>query len=350
MKPMLMILILMGVLSCSKDDGPAPQPVIEVATVFGQWQVVSGDFRGSGTRYVYVNEDNTIYFLAEDELGFRDDYRTNITVSENQVTLSSEGQGGSPIYNYRLDGENLTIQLPYEAPDVQLKRTNSGPDADSWIRSLVPLDEGTAYWERDVDIAFDGRHILGYDHDSRDILKVDPEDFSVVDRMPSSHSANAVEIEKSDAATKQLFQSDNGGDTFYSYFYPSNALYYRSNELGAWIKGLASISPENLWVSSSNEQALYRYKSNGSLSPGEILETIPLSFQPEGLDYQNGFLYVTDSNKVFKCQTTPEFRVVETFDLSGNSISGIAFDGTYYWLSVTRWEDNTNRLIKVTLP
>lgn len=350
MKSILLLLALAWQFSCSKDDGPAQQPLLEAETVIGQWQVVSGNFRRWATKYVYINDDNTIYFLGEDELGFRDDHRTNVTISENQLTLSGEGQGGTSIYNYRLEGENLTIQLPYEAPDVQLKRIDNFPDADSWINTLIPIEDGIALWERDIDITFDGLHILGYDHDSRDILKINPEDFSVADRIPSSHSANAVEIEKSDAPNKQLFQSDNGSDTFYSYFYQSNALYFTSNELGAWIRGLASITAENLWVSSSNEQSLYRYKSNGSLSPGEVLETVPLSFQPEGLDYQNGFLYVTGYNKVFKCQTSPEFKVVETFDLPGNNISGIAFDGTHYWLSATRWEDNTNRLIKVSMP
>lgn len=210
MKPLAIAFLISFFTACSKDDGPTDMPELPIPdasnTIFGEWEVRSGSFRIQNTKYLYINEDNTINFLAEDLLGFRDNYQTNSTVTDKQLTLSGGGQGSITIYNYTLEEDELTIQLPYEAPDVLLKRTSTGPEANTWLKTLTILEQGVAPWEREVDIAFDGTYLLGFDSESRDILKLSPADFSIVDRIPSTHSAYAVEIEKSDSEFKQLFK------------------------------------------------------------------------------------------------------------------------------------------------
>ena len=168
--------------------------------------------------------------------------------------------------------------------------------------------------------------------------------------IPTTNSAFAVEIEKSNTPQRQLFQSDNGSAKFKSYIYASNELYYTSIELGPWIRGIASVEPGYLWASSSNSSALYYYKSNGALTPGEILQTIPLDFQPDGLDFQDGFLYVTERNRVHKCQTSPNFSAVETYKIAGNSVYGIAYDGNNFWLSSQSWGETGYKVLKVDMP
>ncbi|NHF61450.1 hypothetical protein FK220_019005 [Flavobacteriaceae bacterium TP-CH-4] len=358
---LLGLFTILSLVSCSKDDGPEIQPLPdtmetpgptseETPTVFGIWEAKSGSIGGGDTKYVFINEDNTIDILDEDELGFRSDFNTNITVSENQITLSGGGEGGTPIYNYSLEGDELTIILPYEADPVKFERASSAPDADTWVKPLSMLNEGVVPWERDVDIAFDGTYLLGFYSEDREILKIDPTDFSIADRMPTTRSAYSVEIEKSDSEFKQLFQSSNGSNKFYSYIYSSNTHYYDSEELGSWIRGLASVNPGNLWVSSSNAEALYHYKSNGALSPGEVLKTVGLDFQPGGLDYQDGYLYLTERNRIHKCITSPEFRAVASYKLSGQSVNGIAFDGSHFWLSTKDWAEGTSKVVQVVFP
>ena len=321
----------------------------EEIAVFGQWEIMDGQLGVDASKFLYLNEDNTIDILSEDHMGFKRAYTTNITVTTDQITVSGEFYGGT-INNYILDNNILTIIPPGEAEPTVLQKIVNGPDPSEWVKSLSILNEGEVPWEREVDIAFDGEYLLGYDENEGSILKINPDDFSIVDNMTTSRSAYAVEIEKSDAPTRQLFQSSNGSPNFFSYIYSSNSLYYTSENLGSWIRGIASIEPGLLWASSSSMDALYHYKSNGSLSPGEILETIPLDIEPGGLDYRNGYLYITERNYIHKCQTTPEFKAVETYEVKGHGIHGVTHDGTNFWLSVESWEGNTYKLLKVDLP
>ena len=335
------------------EQGPKGDPgdnaQVEEMAVFGQWEVIEGQLGVDASKLLYINEDNTLNILSEDQMGFKRAYTTNITVTSEQITMSGEFYGGS-INNYILDNDILTIIPPGEAEPTILQKIENGPNPSEWVKSLTILTEGEVPWGRQVDITFDGEYLLGFNENEGDILRINPDDFSIVDNIPTTRAAYAVEIEKSDAPTRQLFQSSNGSSNFYSYIYSSNSLYYTSENLGSWIRGIASIEPGLLWVSSSSAESLYQYKSNGSLSPGEILETIPLDIQPGGLDYRNGYLYITERNYIHKCQTTPEFKALETYEVKGHSIDGVTHDGTNFWLSAESWEGNTHKLLKVDLP
>ncbi|MGB5556263.1 MAG: hypothetical protein WBM83_16520 [Flavobacteriaceae bacterium] len=359
-KLLLGLMAVITLMGCNKDDGvenqPIPEPTVAVETtpekeiaVFGKWEVTSGQFVIDNSKYVYINEDNTIDILAEDDLGFKRYITTNISVSENQITLSG-GEVGSSINNYSIEDDILTIIPPYGTAPILLERKTNDNEASNWIKSIAIINEGVVTWGRDIDIAFDGTFILGYEEADRNILKINPVDFSVVETIPTTNSAYAVEIEKSDTSQRQLFQSDNGYSKFKSYIYSSNNLYYTSIELGPWIGGIASVEPGYLWAASSNNSSLYYYKSNGALSPGEVLITIPLDFQPDGLDYQDSFLYVTERNRVHKCQTSPDFKAIETYEIAENNVYGIAYDGAHFWLSTQAWGEDGYKLTKVEIP
>ena len=358
MKPYLFMLsVVLLLFSCHPEDGmdgamgpqgpegiqgskgdPGEDAAAAAITAYGKWEVISGDFIIDHSKYIYINEDNTIDILAEDALGFKSDLATNVLVTENQLTLSG-GEMGSSINNYRIEGDNMTIFPPYETDPIVMARRPNDNEASNWIKNIAILNEGDVSWGRDVDITFDGTYILGYDETERQILKIDPDDFTVAETIATPNTAYVVEIEKSNTPQRQLFQTDDGYAQFKSYIYASNDPYFTSIEIGPWIKGIASVAPGYLWASSSNNSALYHYKSNGSLTPGEILETIPLDFQPEGLDFQDGFLYVTERNRVHKCETSPNFRAVETFKLTGGNVKGIAYDGSDFWLSTRTWAE-----------
>ncbi|MFX0558557.1 hypothetical protein ACOCEA_17275 [Maribacter sp. CXY002] len=366
----VVVLAMVLAISCAKDgadgidgligpqgpmgeQGPKGDPgdttQVEEIAIFGQWEVIAGQLGVDASKLLYLNEDNTINILSEDKMGFKRAYTTNITITTDQITMRDESYGVS-INNYILDNDILTIIPPGEAEPTVLQKVENGPNPSEWVKSLTILDEGEVPWDREVDIAFDGEYLLGFDENEGSILKINPVDFTIVDNIATSRSAYAVEIEKSDAPTRQLFQSSNGSSNFFSYVYSSNSLYYTSENLGSWIRGIASIEPGLLWASSSSMNALYHYKSNGSLSPGEILETIPLDIVPGGLDYRNGYLYISERNYIHKCQTTPEFKALETYEVKGHSIDGVTFDGVNFWLSARSWEENTHKLLKVDLP
>ena len=339
----------MGEQGIQGEQGPAGEDAtIATPAAYGIWEVTS-EIGSDVAKYVYINDDNTLIILTEDQLGFKRKEKTNITVSIDQLITNSYSDGLDGINNYVVNGDVLTLTRAYDSDPVVMERSTTAPNPDDWIIELTILNEGNTAWDRDVDIAFDGTFLVGFNASDYNIEQINPIDFSVEGRIPTIHSAYAVEIEKSDDADRQLFQSSNGSSNFHSYIYSSNTLNYTSLDLGPWVYGIASVAPEQLWASSGNNRALYRYFSHEPISPGEILETISLDFTPYGLDYRDGFLYITESNRVHKCQISPEFRAIETYELSRHSVSGITYDGANFWLAAQEWDNNTQKLIKIDL-
>lgn len=335
----LMLVFFMAVtaVSCGEKDEP-----IKPETAFGKWEVISGEFFEENSKYVHINEDNTIDILSEDGLGFKQERSTIITVSDKQITISFYS---SNIYNYMLQEDKLTM-TGASGSTIELKRNSGIPDASSWVKELSILSEGEAPWEGSVDIAYNGTHIVyGKDRNSNRIGLVNPNNFNLEGEIVTTKSAYAVEVEKFDLPDKYIFQSSNGSANFFAYYENTNALAFESLNLGSWIKGLASIDNETIWVSSSNEKQLYLY--NYDVLPNEILQTIDVDFQPKGLDYQEGFLYVSDGRSIHKCQTTPTFMAIESYKIPHHEISGIAFDGTNFWFSTS--SESGNKLVKSNL-
>lgn len=334
------------------EQGPAgDDATLTTPAAYGTWEVIS-EIGSDVAKYVYINEDNTIEILSEDQLGFKRAERTNVTVSVNQI-ITNDLYGSIGIFginNYEVSDDILTITRSNDSDPIIMQRSTTVPAPSNWINELTVLDEGNTAWDRDVDIAFDGTYLLGLNSNGYNIEQINPIDFNVEGIIPTTHSAYAVEIEKSDAADKQLFQSSNGSQIFHSYIYSSNTFNYTSLDLGAWIYGIASIVPGELWAASGSEKTLYHYWAHEPISPGEILGTITLAFQPRGLDYRDGFLYVTEGNRIHKCQTSPEFKAIESYELRRHNVTGITYDGTNFWLAATSWNDyDTQKLIKVDL-
>ncbi len=338
----------MGAQGIQGEQGLAGEDATSTTpAAYGIWEVTS-EIGSDVAKYVYINEDNTLIILSEDQLGFKRAERTNVIVSVNQ--LSTNGYYGSlnGVNNYEVNGDILTLTRSYDSNPVIMQRSTTAPNSSEWITELTILDESNTTWDRAVDIAFDGTYLLGFNSDDHNIEQINPIDFSLEGVIPTTRSAYAVEIEKSDDPNRQLFQSDNGSRNYQSYIYSSNSFYYTSIDLGAWVNGIASKVPGELWVASGNEQTLYHYFSHGPLSPGEILGNIPLDFTPKGLDYRDGFLYVTEENRVHKCQLTPEFKAIETYELRSHNVSGITYDGTNFWLAATD-VNNIQKLVKIDL-
>ncbi len=336
------LLVVLTAFSCGKKD----EVVVEPETAFGKWELTSnGHFSSEHEKYVHINTDNTINILSEDSLGFKRDRSKIVTVSDDQITMSGSGGEGpsSIIYNYTLKEDTLTLESA-TGNIIELIRNNSIPEVSDWFEELTILSEGPAPWGGTVDIAHNGTHIVyGNGRESETIGLVNTDNFNLDGEITTTHSANAVEVEKGDASDRYIFQSSNGFDTFYAYTENSNTFVFKSPELGAWIYGLASIDDENIWASSGNERQLYHY----NYASQEIVQTIDLDSKLFGLDYQGGFLYVSDGTKIHKCQTSPTFKPLESYGIKNHHIKGIAYDGTNFWLSV--WVNGSYKLIKTDL-
>ncbi len=325
-KTTIILLVVCTAFSCGKKD----EVTVAQEAAFGKWELTgNGHFSNEHEKYVHINSDNTINILSEDSWGFKSDRSKIVTVSDDQISMSGFGEGGFIIYNYTLAEDTLILENA-TGKTIELIRNNSIPGVSDWFEELTILSEGPAPWEETVDIAYNGTHIVyGNGRASETIGLVNPDNFNLDGEITTTHSAYAVEVEKRDASDRYIFQGDNGFGKIYAYTENTNAFVFKSLDLGAWIYGLASIDDENIWASSGNERQLYLY----NYSSQEIIQTIDLDFKPRGLDYQGGFLYVSDGTKIHKCQTIPTFKPLESYGIKNHRIYGIAYDGTNFWLN-----------------
>ncbi|WP_044403154.1 hypothetical protein [Lacinutrix sp. Hel_I_90] len=350
-KTLLLILLSICLFHCSKNDDDAADNSTNGASnpLLGQWEITSGSFIHDSDKYIYFNTDNTANILRETSDNFKGIYSPNYSITNNQVTIDGTGGQGSPgVFSYTIT-EN-TATLSNGSSSKILQKIDNGPSSSSWVEELSILLQGNAPWDGEVDLAFtyDKTAIVyGKTTDADHIGLIDPDTFLEIGQIATTNSAIAVEIEKYNAPERYVFQSDNGSDNFHAYYENSNNLGFDSVATGAWIKGLASVNTTTLWVASSNESSLYLY--NYAPSPDVIEQTIALEIQPEGLDYQNGFLYVCDGRFVHKCQVTPSFQVISSYRVKDTSISGIAFDGVNFWISGYNFTNESYTIVKTSL-
>jgi hypothetical protein len=67
------------------------------------------------------------------------------------------------------------------------------------------------------------------------------------------------------------------------------------------------------------------------------------------MDYQNNYIYITDGKYLHKCQTTPTFKAVTSYEVSDFAMQGIAFDGTNFWASGFDDLESDYKLVKTNL-
>lgn len=354
------ILITLFLASCNKDDGPDIQKSIpnnienSEESIYGKWKVLSGQVSNIPLKYIFINEDNTMNFLEEDDFGFRTEYEIEITINEKNITLLNwSNQSYSVDFNqYTIEGNKLNLKRTYGS-ELLLERTTIIIEPNKWTKELSILNKTTLPFGR-IDIAYDGEFILCPHQYNRDISKIDPNTFEVSSSIESrSYGTQALAIENFDHPLRQMFSSATSGDRpssgFSSAIYRSNDHYYYSSGIESEITGLASEKQNYIWASASDDNELYYYKSNGALSPGEVLKTISLNIRPTGLDYRNGFVYIAYAEYIFKCKNNAEFTVIETYNVPGYFLSGITFDGTNFIVYGYNNSENSYQLLKTNL-
>ncbi|RMB56735.1 hypothetical protein EAX61_13085 [Dokdonia sinensis] len=343
-----MFIVLLTLGCGGNDDDGGTTPMMEDASIVGDWQRNSGTILGLELDYLLVNEDNTINILNEDALGFRDNTSGNYTATDEQVTVDFSFFGTN-LVNYSVT--ETTLELRESNGNLSTyTRVSDAPNVDSWITRITVLSQGDAPWDEDADIAFNGSHILlGNGYEAESIGLVNTETFALDGTITTTESAFAVEVEKFDVPDKYIFQSNNGFSGFTAFTEDTNTEIFTSLEMGAWIKGLASINSTHIWASSGNEDTLYLLSYNSSGTTQVIEQTIELDRDVQGLDYQSGFLYVCSNGNIYKCDASDSFQVVETITLEGYSVNGIAFDGTNFWVNARSRTGGPRQIIQTSL-
>ena len=345
---LLALCLTVGIYSCKNDDDAAPKPPEETATIIGNWRLNSGTFNIENAQILSISADNSLIVLAEDEIGFRDEARGNYTQTDTQLTIDFQYFGVN-ILNYTVTDNSLTI-VNSSGDTVVFSKEVAAVDSEAWITDINVLTQGNSPWDSQVDIAYDGAHILvGNGYATNQIGYFNTTTLTLDSEMATTESAFAIEVEKYVGPDRYIFQSDNGSMNYTAYREDTGAVAYTSIDFGSWIKGIASVDATQAWIASGNENTLYLH-DYGTAAPAQSIEqTIFVDRSLAGLDYQNGFLYVCSQGSIYKCQTSPNFEVVESFSLDGYNVHGIAFDGTNFWIYASTSDGTPNRIIKSSL-
>ncbi|WP_024768802.1 hypothetical protein [Aquimarina macrocephali] len=338
----LLILVAGICIRCSNDDN-SNTIVPETKTIDGSWEHTSGIILDGSIKFISIDKEKGILImLFENEFGFRGIKQYNVTIDESNINFLTPTEISE--FGYTLDKNELKITLRNNT--ATFKRLDTDLNLDNWVKTLTILQNAVVPF-KDIDIAFDGSSIIGYSEEDRGIIKINPETLAIESVIATTLTPKAVEIEKSDT-NPLLFQADTG-NIFRASFYSTGETFYTSIDNGGFITGLASEKPGYTWVATNNNDYINRYKSNGSLNPGEILQQIDLGFYSiNGLDFQGGYLYVAGGQYLYKCQVIPEFEVIEAYRIPGYAMKGVAFDGTNFWLNA-QGEDNAFHLLKSDL-
>ncbi|WP_160112160.1 hypothetical protein [Aquimarina sp. AU58] len=339
----VIILVASMCIRCNKDDN-ANTIAPETKIIDGSWEHTSGIILDGSIKFITIDKEKGILImLFENELGFRGIQQYNVTINENSINFGATTEISE--FGYVLEKNELKITFRSNA--ATFKRLDTDLDPDNWVKPLTILQNAAVPF-KDIDIAFDGSSILGYSEEDAGILKINPETLAIESVIVTTLAPKSVEIEKSNT-NPLLFQASSGSNTFRASFYNTGETFYTSISNGGSITGLASEKSGYIWVATDNDEYINRYKSNGSLSPGEIIQQIDLKFNSvNGLDFQGGYLYVADGQYLYKCQIVPEFKAIKSYRIPGYSMKGVAFDGTNFWFN-TQGEDNAFYLLKSDL-
>ena len=337
---LIVMLITMTLFNCNNDDDSHTNQ----NPLLGKWEVTSGIFLESQPKYLIFNSDNTVDFLFEHDLGFKAIDQIDYIVSESEIEMNVQGFVG---FEYTLDQNILSISNG--SSTLLLAKNESAPNTEDWVQALSVLSEGDAPWSGEVDIAFTydkTKIVYGMNDSATNIPLINPTTFTEVEQIATTNIAKVVEIENFAVPDRYLFQS-NGNSNSISVYTINNGTYQFSLEVDNKISGMASVNSNYLWVASNEDEGSLNLIN---VADNTIDQTIPLGYYSlNGLDYQNGFLYVNDGLYIHKCQTTPNFKAVATYKVSNFGLQGIAFDGVNFWASAYHNSSDSYKLIKTNL-
>ena len=328
--------------NCSKNDDNK----VEQTTLTGKWEVTGGVFLEGQPKYLIFNTDNTVSFLSEEVLGFKTDYKTAYVVN-SETEMEINVQGLTP-FQYTLDENALNIADGFGGT-LQLLRNNAAPNANDWVQELSVLSEGNPPWSGDVDIAFTydkTKIVYGMNDTSTYIPFIDPVTFTEVGLFGTPNIAKVVEVEKFEIPDRYLFQSNGDSNLIRVSSIDGSGTPFNL-EVETKIVGMASVDSNYLWVASNDDEGSLNLVN---VADRAIEQTIPLGFSKvNGLDYQNGYLYVADGEFLHKCQTTPTFKAIASYKVPDFEMQGIAFDGETFWASGNDETTDSYKLIKTNL-
>jgi hypothetical protein len=325
-------LLLAGFLSlasCKKDNDTAIPDYFE--PLIGKWEVQSGM---DNVKYLIFTADNHCIKLKQ--------YLFEIKSKETWIFQATKGQivinenYYNSLYNTRVS--NDTLYLTNQDKEIIAVKNQDAPAPEDWTGSISVQKSYPTPVDVLTDIGFDGNSLwYGNGYSSHYLYKMNLAN-GALDSIPTTKYAWSVEF-----ANPYLWVSSNGGSIIYSVDKNNGNDIANSTTLGPWIYGIAW-DGQYFWCYSGNDRTLRKYDPVGDavVSQVELGSTI----SAHGLAYTNGYLYIVVDGGLAKCSVAP-FKAVNTYELKGYSLYGVAFDGTSFWVSASDLKTNEKKILKV---
>lgn len=324
------ILFSFTLFSCKKEnDTQIPD---YFAPLIGDWEVKQGM---PGVKYLEFSSNMYCSKLKQFSFELKSKEITVYQATKGQVILNSGYY--LTLYNFSFSKDTLHLINPNE--DIVAVKVLNAPKAEDWTGTITITKSFDAPIGELTDIGFDGTNLWSGNGYATDYLyKINPSNGNI-DSIPTTQSAWAVEF-----ATPYLWVSSDGGSQIYSVNKLNGAdVSSSSNILGPWIYGIAW-DGQYFWCYSGNDQTLRKYDPVGDFVVTEI--TMDQQTNITGLAYTNNSLYMVIDGNLAKCSVAP-FKALNTYELKGYSIRGVAFDGTNFWLSAKELATNQFKILKV---
>ncbi|MEQ8218495.1 MAG: hypothetical protein RH981_09680 [Arenibacter sp.] len=338
----LIILVLGTLFNCHKNDDNDDNSIEN--QLLGKWEVTGGTFLESQPKYLIFNSDNTVNFLSEHSLGFKANENFAYTVSGSEIKINVQG-----FFPFEFILEQNTLQIIHGDNALELTKNNSAPASDDWVKELSIVSKGAAPYGGNVDIAFTfdkTKIVYGMGSAATYIPLLDPITFTELGSIETTKKAKVVEIENYGVPDRFLFQSDENSNLV-SVYTMNNGVFQFTLQVDNDISGMASANSDFLWVVSNNNEGSINLVN---VADNTIDQSISLGYYNlYGMDYQNNYLYVTDGKYLHKCQTTPTFKAIISYEVPNFSLQGIAFDGTNFWASGFDDLESDYKLVKTNL-
>jgi hypothetical protein len=340
---MISAVALCPLVACSDDDDESTSPTgTTTSSLTGTWRVTGslltrpdvaeGGGPSGELQFLQFNADNTYAFLTSRD-GFRGLDEGVFLVAGGQIDLGTE------IYNYAIDGDDVTLSSPDRVITATLDAT--APTAADWIVMAQVVMGMDAPFDEDSDLAWDGTSLwLGNGRASDAIYEIDPVNLTVLSTLTTNREGWGISWHDGD-----LWVSDNGSDSIHRLDLVTGDGVFASVEMGAWIPGIAS-DGDDLWCFSNNEDTIYQYDPVADA----VVSTIQFDtfIGPDGMAFVDGKLYVVAFGHVHECELNP-FQVVGAFGLDDRFIMGVTHDGTDFWVHVASDDGSAGRIEKIQL-
>jgi hypothetical protein len=317
------VLLLFG---CSSNDDPVDTTDYSAA-LYGKWQVTSG---GNGLKYINLQQERRMYLLGEDASGFRGVVSGAFSADATILSL-----GGRTFLYARTTDQ---LGLINSADTINLIRNVNGPEYTQWMRQVTPSDSIPAPVNQASDIGSDSTHLwMGSGLSGTAVLyRITIATKAVASITPpllvTAAEWTGTSLWCGAAFTTTLGRIDTG----------TGGLLSTSIGIGSNIGGLAW-NGQYLWAGSQTTRTLHVYDPQTN----SVVQTFP-GIYGDGMAFAGGFLYLCKDGSIHKCIPSP-FRAVTSYSIPGARAAGIAFDGTYFWVSATTGTGTQYTIYRVTL-